>query len=98
VRAETMGETVPLNISEDSELIRRLKSAYRNATGKNAKCYATGGGSYARELEGRGVAFGAGVRPLSYYHIHAADEFLDIGDFMRHCEICLQAVCELGCE
>jgi succinyl-diaminopimelate desuccinylase len=98
VRAETMGETVPLNISEDSELIRRLKSAYRNATGKNAKCYATGGGSYARELEGRGVAFGAGVRPLSYYRIHAADEFLDIGDFMRHCEICLQAVCELGCE
>lgn len=98
VRAEALKDTVPLHIKESSELVTKLKSAYKNATGKEAGLYSTGGGSYARELEGRGVAFGSGIRPLSYYHIHAADEFLEISDFMKHCEICLQAVYELSCE
>lgn len=98
VKAETVKDTVPLHIPETSELVSKLKSAYKHATGKEAGLYATGGGSYARELNGHGVAFGAGIKPLSYNHIHAADEFLEISDFMKHCEICLQAIYELGCE
>jgi succinyl-diaminopimelate desuccinylase len=49
-------------------------------------------------LGNRGVAFGAGIKPLSYYNIHGADEFLEIDDFMKHCEICLQAIYELACD
>ena len=98
VKTEVISHTPPLNVDPDSFLIRKLQRAYKTATGREASLYATGGGSYARSLKNRGVAFGAGIRPLSAYHIHSADEFLDIEDFLRHCEICLQAIYELACE
>lgn len=98
VKTEIVSDTVPLDIDPDSFLIRKLRRAYKTATGREASLYATGGGSYARALKNRGVAFGAGIKPLSYYHIHSADEFLEIEDFLRHCEICLQAIYELACE
>lgn len=97
VEAALLQDTVPLKVDADSELVRRLSDAYRTVTKKEPRLYATGGGSYARSMQNHGVAFGAGIRPLSYYHIHAADEFLDIEDFMQHCRICLQAIYELSC-
>lgn len=96
VKAVLLSDNKPLYVKEDSELVKKLSSAYYTATGEEAKLYASGGGTYARELK-NGVAFGAGIKPLSYYNIHGADEFLDISDFMKHCEICLQAIYELSC-
>ncbi|MEG6572622.1 dipeptidase PepV [[Clostridium] cellulosi] len=97
VTANLLSDSKPLYVKEDSELITKLKSAYKTVTGEEAALYSTGGGTYARELK-NGVAFGAGMKPLSYYNIHGADEFLEIDDFMKHCEICLQAIYELSCD
>lgn len=98
VHAELISDSEPLFVPEDSDLVKKLKHAYETVTGEKGRTYSTGGGSYARELKNRGVAFGAALKPLSYYHIHAADEFLEIDDFMKHCGICLQAIYELSCD
>jgi succinyl-diaminopimelate desuccinylase len=87
----------PLFVSPDSPLIKKLTHAFETVTGQKADLFSTGGGTYARALKNRGVAFGAGFKSLSYYNIHAADEFLDINEFLKHCEICLQAIYEIGC-
>lgn len=98
ITASLISDSEPLFVPESSPLIKKLAEAYKTATDKNGKTYSSGGGSYARSLQNRGVAFGAGIQPLSYNHIHGADEFLEIEDFMLHCEICLQAIYTLGCE
>lgn len=98
VEANLISDSAPLFVEENSALIQKLKHAYNVVTGEDAFTYSTGGGSYARVLGNRGVAFGAGIKPLSYYKIHGADEFLEIDDFMKHCEICLQAIYELACD
>lgn len=98
VHAELISDSEPLFVPEDSDLVKKLKHAFETATGRKGETYSTGGGSYARELKNRGVAFGAALKPLSYYNIHGADEFLEIDEFMKHCGICLQAVYELSCD
>lgn len=98
VEASIVKDTKPLHVNANSILIKKLQAAYKTTMNSEGSLYATGGGSYARALNNRGVAFGAGIKPLSYYHIHAADEFLEIKDFMQHCEICLQAIYELSCK
>jgi succinyl-diaminopimelate desuccinylase len=87
----------PLFVPQDSPLIKKLTHAFETVTGHKAELFSTGGGTYARTLKNRGVAFGAGFNTLSYYNIHSADEFLEIDEFIKHCEICLQAIYEIGC-
>ena len=86
----------PLFVPQDSILIKKLSHAFETVTGQKAELFSTGGGTYARALKNRGVAFGAGFKSLSYYNIHAADEFLIIDEFIKHCEICLQAIYEIS--
>jgi succinyl-diaminopimelate desuccinylase len=97
VKTILLADKPPLYVKESEQLIAKLKHAYTTVTGEEANVYASGGGTYARELK-NGVAFGASIKPLSEYNMHGADEFLDIDDFMKHCEICLQAIYELSCE
>lgn len=98
VNMNVLSNAEPLYVKEDSTLVSKLKHAYETVTGQEGKTYSTGGGTYAKELANHGVAFGAGIKPLSYNNIHGADEFLEIDDFMKHCQICLQAIYELACE
>jgi succinyl-diaminopimelate desuccinylase len=98
VSVKVVKDVKPLCVNSNSLLVKKLQDAYRTVMKSEAGLYATGGGSYARVLENRGVAFGAGLKPLSYYHIHAADEFLEIDDFMKHCELCMQAIYEISCK
>lgn len=97
VKANLLSDSEPLFVDENSVLINTLKHAYKTVTGEDCGLYSSGGGTYARELQNRGVAFGPGIKPLSYYNIHGADEFLEIDKFMKHCEICLQSIYELAC-
>ena len=76
---------------EDTPLIRMLKGAYETVTGGRARLYGTGGGTYARSLQNRGVAFGP-VFPGEENHLHDADEFIEIEKFMLHAQICLEAL------
>ncbi len=84
----------PLHLSEDSELVTLLKGSYEKIPGEQPRIYSTGGGTYARELGGRGVAFGP-VFPDDECNMHNADESLDEEKFFLHAKICLQAMYDM---
>ena len=83
---------VPLYAKEDSELVSVLKDAYRAVTGEEALLYSTGGGSYARCIPGRCVAFGPLFPGEPERNIHQANEHVDKALFLKHAEICLEAM------
>ena len=84
----------PLYMKKDSPLIRELSAAYESVTGEPASLYATGGGTYARKLRGRGVAFGPHF-PGDPINMHNADESVDKEKFFLHAQICLEALYRL---
>lgn len=81
----------PLNVPENSNIISTLQKAYKEITGELPDLYSTGGGTYARSLGNKGVAFGP-VFPDDYSNMHKADESLDEEKFFLHAQICLEAV------
>ncbi|MCI9273599.1 MAG: M20 family metallopeptidase [Clostridiales bacterium] len=81
----------PLYVPQDHPLIALLQDSYQSVTAQPAALYSTGGGTYARQLQGRGVAFGP-VFEGQDYRLHKADEFIDIEAFMLHAQICLEAM------
>jgi succinyl-diaminopimelate desuccinylase len=80
-----------LFVSEDTPLIKLLKDAYREVTNQEAETFATGMGTYARELKNRAVSFGP-IFPGEESSIHNANENIDIDKFFLHAEICLEAI------
>ncbi|MDE7389710.1 MAG: Sapep family Mn(2+)-dependent dipeptidase [Lachnospiraceae bacterium] len=81
----------PLSIDENAEIIGILKTAYKDVMGEEPQLYTTGGGTYARTLGGKGVAFGP-VFQNDESNMHDNDESLDEENFFRHFRICLQAM------
>lgn len=81
----------PLYVPAEKPLIGLLRDAYREITGEECSLYSTGGGTYARTLGGRGVAFGP-VFEGTDARLHNADEFLPAEAFLKHAQICLEAV------
>ena len=72
-------------------LISILKEAYKEITGEEANLYYTGGGTYARSLNNRGVAFGPifqGEEP----RLHNSNENVDVEKLMLHAQICLESM------
>lgn len=94
LNVEVTHHVKPLHVAKDSPLIRELSAAYESVTGEPPALYATGGGTYARKLEGRGVAFGPHFDgdPIN---MHNADESMDKENFFRHAQICLEAMYRL---
>ena len=97
-RAQKEGLTVeveshskPLFVPDDSQLVQLLNQAYQSVTGQPAEVYATGGGTYARQLAGRGVAFGPFFKGENPQY-HNVGENIDIERFMQHAQICLEAM------
>lgn len=84
----------PLYAEEESELITILSSAYEAVTGEKPELYSTGGGTYARKLHGRGVAFGPAFKDDDV-RMHNADESVDREKFLTHAQICLEAMYRL---
>lgn len=81
----------PLFLDENADIVRVLKDAYKNVTGVEPALYTTGGGTYARMLGGKGVAFGP-VFENDDSRIHNSDESLDEENFFKHFRICLEAM------
>ena len=86
---------LPLYMEEHAPFISLLKQAYQTAMGKEANLYATGGGTYARTVQGRCVAFGPLFEDEPNRNMHDANEHIDIKRFMKHGEICLQAMYDM---
>lgn len=84
----------PLYVEKDSELIGLLSEAYEAVTGEAPQLYSTGGGTYARKLGNKGVAFGPNFMDDDI-HMHNSDESVDENNFFKHAQICLEAMYRL---
>ncbi len=82
----------PLYATEDSQLVSILSGAYEAIMGEKAELYATGGGTYARCIPGSCVAFGPVFPDEPDRKMHQCGEHIDKERFMRHAEICLEAM------
>lgn len=91
LRTKVLNHEQPLSVDENTPIISILKSAYKTVTGKDAKLYSTGGGTYARTLDNKGVAFGP-VFEGDECHIHDKDESISKENFLKHAQICLEAM------
>lgn len=87
-----LSNAAPLYIPKDSKLISLLSSAYENATGEHCEIYSMGGGTYARQMFGKGVAFGPGFPDNPDGIAHTANEFVQLENLRRHAQICLEAM------
>ena len=59
--------------------------------GEYPDIYSTGGGTYARTMNNKGVAFGP-VFKSDFSNMHRPDESLDREKFFLHAQICLEAM------
>lgn len=91
LNVKVLNHTAPVNVNEDSELIRILSDSYEEIMGEKPDLYSTGGGTYARALGGKGVAFGP-VFQGEEANIHNANECLSVDKFFKHAQICLEAM------
>ncbi len=87
----------PLYLDENSKIVSVLSSAYENVMGKKPNLYTSGGGTYARKLGGKGVAFGPAF-PDDEINMHNADESINEENFFKHAEICLEAMYKMFTE
>lgn len=88
-------DAAPLYVPADSKLIKNLKSAYEDATGSVCKIFSMGGGTYARQMKGNGVAFGADFPGRTGGFAHMANEYIEIEKMKLHAQICLEAMYRL---
>lgn len=86
----------PLYIEKGSELVKLLSGAYKAVTGEEPELYTTGGGTYARKLGGKGLAFGPAFKD-DEVNMHNADESIDKEKFFTHAQICLEAMYRMYC-
>lgn len=98
VHCDCLLDNKPLYIPDDQPLIRLLQDAYYSVTGKDAETFSNGGGTYAREMQGRGVAFGPIFPDEPDRGLHNANESIDIVRFMKHAQICLEAMYRMATE
>ena len=91
VEVNVLSHAKPLYLDDTKPVISILKDAYSEIMGEEPEMYATGGGTYARKLGGNGVAFGP-VFNGDPSNLHTDNEGLDEENFMKHAEICLEAM------
>ena len=94
IHAKILEHNPPLNVSEDSDIVRLLSESYEAVMGEKPKLYSTGGGTYARKLGGKGVAFGP-VFEGEESNMHNANECLSVEKFFKHAQICMEAIYNL---
>ena len=98
IRAEIPTPSEPHFVPEDSELVTTLLKVYREVTGEqDAKSVTIGGGTYARHVGKNFVAFGPEFHDQDY-HMHDADEFYPLDEYMKHCVICTLGMLSLSKE
>ena len=91
IEVNVLSHAKPLYLDDTKPVINILKDAYREITGEEPTMYSTGGGTYARKLGGNGVAFGP-VFEGDPSNLHTDNEGLNEENFMKHAEICLEAM------
>jgi len=87
-----LSDSKPLYVPRDSQLVKLLSSAYEAVTGDKCDIYSMGGGTYAREMFGKGVAFGPTFPTHPDGTAHTANEFIYLDNLKQHARICLEAM------
>lgn len=91
---EVVHTAEPLFFSPDSPLVKSLVEAYQEVTGDTENQPMTmGGGTYAKGIDNT-IAFGCAF-PGRDYHIHDANEFVDIDELLKQAEIYVAAIQKL---
>lgn len=83
-------------VSEDSELVSKLLSAYRERTGDHNPPKRIGGGTYARHLK-NAVAFGP-ERDDRENRIHMVDEAVPVKDLIENAKLVADGIMALCCK
>ena len=91
LKVEVLHHAEPLYLPKDSRTSSLLSGAYESIVGEKPELYSTGGGTYARMLGGKGVAFGPAFKDDNV-NMHNADESIDEEKFFLHAQICLEAM------
>ena len=94
IHVKVIGHNAPLKVDADSDIVRILSESYENIMGEKPELYSTGGGTYARKLGGKGVAFGP-VFPGEESNMHNANECLSVEKYFQHAQICLESIYNL---
>lgn len=94
IHVKVLAHQKPLYLDENSDIIRILSESYETIMGEKPTLYTTGGGTYARKLGGKGVAFGP-VFEGEVSNIHNANECINVDKFFKHAQICLEAMYNL---
>ena len=80
----------PLFVDKNSELVKKLLSAYKKVTNLDGHCLAIGGATFARALK-TGVAFGP-LFPKDVSTIHESDEYISIEHLQKITAIYYEAL------
>ncbi len=91
LNVKVLKHSAPLYMPEESEIIKLLSDSYEAIMNEKPDLYSTGGGTYARVLGGKGVAFGP-VFKDEVSNIHNANECMSVEKFFKHAQICLEAM------
>lgn len=89
-----ISDDAPLYLPKDSPLVTLLSGAYKEITGEECSVYSMGGGTYARQMFGHGVAFGANFVGEKA-DAHNCNEKVRIEKMKLHAQICLEAMYRL---
>lgn len=81
----------PLYLPKDGPLVQLLSGAYEDMTGEKCDIFSMGGGTYARQMGGKGVAFGASFHDDDS-NAHNCNESLNLEHYKLHAQICLEAM------
>lgn len=84
-------------VPTDHPLVQILMDVYNEQTGSIGEPLATGGGTYARVLPNRAVAFGIHF-PGTPDSVHQADEYIEIDELVKDAQIIAHAIYRLACE
>ncbi|MGI6005586.1 MAG: dipeptidase PepV [Christensenellales bacterium] len=82
-------------VDSGSELVQALLDAYHRQTGDEKFVLAIGGGTYARMMPGRAVAFGARF-PHEKDLSHQRDESVDVDSLLKSAKIFAHAIARLA--
>ena len=86
-----LSDAAPLYLPKESKLITLLSGAYKDVTDEECTIFSMGGGTYARQMHGKGVAFGPGF-PGEDSHAHDVNENVNLDQLKLHAKICLESM------
>jgi len=93
VEFTVVSDSTPHYVNPETPLVQTLQRAYTEYTGTEAKCFAIGGGTYARAIPGA-VAFGP-LFPGQPMTEHGPDEYIDVASLLKATRIYAYAMAEL---